>query len=104
MMEEGSAYYVVRKGDMVAVYKTLSDCQAQICSSVCVKFWNYKYQDDCTVMSFAYHILLILEGIYYFGYRFYEMENFYPNKLILPFGDSNTLFMRTPHSFTPLTP
>lgn len=34
-MEEGSDYYVVKKGDMVAVYKTLNDCQAQICSSVC---------------------------------------------------------------------
>ncbi|CAL4933744.1 unnamed protein product [Urochloa decumbens] len=33
-MEEGSDYYVVRKGDVVAVYKNLSDCQAQICSSV----------------------------------------------------------------------
>uniref|UniRef100_A0A0E0M8C8 RNase H type-1 domain-containing protein n=1 Tax=Oryza punctata TaxID=4537 RepID=A0A0E0M8C8_ORYPU len=34
MMEEGSNYYVVRKGEMVAVYKSLNDCQAQICSSV----------------------------------------------------------------------
>uniref|UniRef100_K4AMT4 RNase H type-1 domain-containing protein n=2 Tax=Setaria TaxID=4554 RepID=K4AMT4_SETIT len=33
-MEEGSDYYVLRKGDVVAVYKTLRDCQAQICSSV----------------------------------------------------------------------
>ncbi|TVU30465.1 hypothetical protein EJB05_22090, partial [Eragrostis curvula] len=33
-MEEGSDYYVVRKGGMVAVYSTLSDCQAQICPSV----------------------------------------------------------------------
>ncbi|KAM0915801.1 hypothetical protein ACQ4PT_010565 [Festuca glaucescens] len=33
-MEEGSDYYVVKKGDMVGVYKTLNDCQAQICSSV----------------------------------------------------------------------
>ncbi|XP_071685147.1 uncharacterized protein [Lolium perenne] len=32
-MEEGSDYYVVKKGDMVGVYKTLNDCQAQICSS-----------------------------------------------------------------------
>ncbi|XBJ16300.1 hypothetical protein VPH35_007966 [Triticum aestivum] len=32
-MEEGSDYYVVKKGDMVAVYETLNDCQAQICSS-----------------------------------------------------------------------
>lgn len=33
-MEEGSDYYVVKKGDMVAVYRNLNDCQAQICSSV----------------------------------------------------------------------
>nr|AAK54296.1 putative RNase [Oryza sativa Japonica Group] len=33
-MEEGSNYYLVRKGEMVAVYKSLNDCQAQICSSV----------------------------------------------------------------------
>ncbi|XP_039784094.1 uncharacterized protein LOC120650866 isoform X2 [Panicum virgatum] len=33
-MKEGSDYYVVRKGDVMAVYKTLSECQAQICSSV----------------------------------------------------------------------
>uniref|UniRef100_A0A0E0EYN0 RNase H type-1 domain-containing protein n=1 Tax=Oryza meridionalis TaxID=40149 RepID=A0A0E0EYN0_9ORYZ len=31
-MEEGSDYYLVRKGEMVAVYKSLNDCQAQICS------------------------------------------------------------------------
>ncbi|KAL6641030.1 hypothetical protein ACP70R_019211 [Stipagrostis hirtigluma subsp. patula] len=33
-MQEGSDYYVVRKGDMVSVYKSLYDCQAQISSSV----------------------------------------------------------------------
>ncbi|KAF3328152.1 putative RNase [Carex littledalei] len=33
-MEEGSDYYVVRKGNTVAVYKNLSDCQAQVSSSV----------------------------------------------------------------------
>uniref|UniRef100_A0A0E0BBB9 RNase H type-1 domain-containing protein n=1 Tax=Oryza glumipatula TaxID=40148 RepID=A0A0E0BBB9_9ORYZ len=33
-MEEGSDYYLVRKGEMVAVYKSSNDCQAQICSSV----------------------------------------------------------------------
>jgi viroplasmin and RNaseH domain-containing protein len=51
-MEEGSDYYVVRKGDVVAVYKTLSDCQAQICSSVCVTVWNYKCYDDCICISY----------------------------------------------------
>lgn len=34
MAEEGDAFYVVRKGDVVAVYKNLSDCQAQVSSSV----------------------------------------------------------------------
>ncbi|KAJ3690021.1 hypothetical protein LUZ61_019185 [Rhynchospora tenuis] len=33
-MEEGSEYYVLRKGNTVAVYKSLSDCQAQVSSSV----------------------------------------------------------------------
>ncbi|XP_078173798.1 uncharacterized protein LOC144567524 isoform X1 [Carex rostrata] len=33
-MEEGSDYYVVRKGNTVSVYKNLSDCQAQVSSSV----------------------------------------------------------------------
>ena len=52
VMEEGSDYYVVRKGDVVAVYKTLSDCQAQICSSVCVTVWHYKCYDDCICISY----------------------------------------------------
>ncbi|KAG8088623.1 hypothetical protein GUJ93_ZPchr0010g9655 [Zizania palustris] len=33
-MEEGNDYYLVRKGEAVAVYNTLNDCQAQVCSSV----------------------------------------------------------------------
>ncbi|XP_010273728.1 PREDICTED: uncharacterized protein LOC104609182 isoform X2 [Nelumbo nucifera] len=32
---EKGAFYVVRKGDIVGVYKTLTDCQAQVGSSVC---------------------------------------------------------------------
>lgn len=35
MEREGNAFYVVRKGNMVAVYKSLSDCQAQVSPSVC---------------------------------------------------------------------
>ncbi|XP_039158648.1 uncharacterized protein LOC104419290 isoform X3 [Eucalyptus grandis] len=34
MEEEKNAFYVVRKGDVVGVYKSLSDCQAQVGSSV----------------------------------------------------------------------
>lgn len=32
--EEKNAFFVVRKGDLVGVYKNLSDCQAQVGSSV----------------------------------------------------------------------
>lgn len=35
-MEESNAFYVVRKGNTVAVYKDFNDCQAQVSSSVCV--------------------------------------------------------------------
>ncbi|KAK9064514.1 hypothetical protein SSX86_015896 [Deinandra increscens subsp. villosa] len=33
--EEKNAFFVVRKGDLVGVYKNLNDCQAQVGSSVC---------------------------------------------------------------------
>lgn len=35
MDEESDAFYVVRKGDIVGIYKTLNDCQAQAGTSVC---------------------------------------------------------------------
>ncbi|XP_020579072.1 uncharacterized protein LOC110023808 isoform X2 [Phalaenopsis equestris] len=35
MADESDAFYVVRKGDIVGIYKRLSDCQAQVSSSVC---------------------------------------------------------------------
>ncbi|RZC79769.1 hypothetical protein C5167_042345 [Papaver somniferum] len=35
MEEEKDAFYVVRKGDIVGIYKSLSDCQAQVGNSVC---------------------------------------------------------------------
>lgn len=35
MEEENDAFFVVRKGDVVAVYKNFVDCQAQVGSSVC---------------------------------------------------------------------
>lgn len=35
MEDERNAFYVVRKGDIVGVYKNLTDCQAQVGSSVC---------------------------------------------------------------------
>ncbi|KAJ0986923.1 hypothetical protein J5N97_005279 [Dioscorea zingiberensis] len=35
MEEESKAFYVVRKGDIIGIYKNLSECQAQVSSSVC---------------------------------------------------------------------
>ncbi|KAK1290644.1 hypothetical protein QJS10_CPB18g01818 [Acorus calamus] len=35
MEEEKNAFYVVRKGNMIGVYKSLSDCQDQVSSSIC---------------------------------------------------------------------
>ncbi|KAJ1694339.1 hypothetical protein LUZ63_011037 [Rhynchospora breviuscula] len=32
---KGEAFYVVRKGDIVGVYKSLSECQAQVSASIC---------------------------------------------------------------------
>lgn len=34
MKEENNSFFVVRKGDLVGVYKNFSDCQAQVGSSV----------------------------------------------------------------------
>ncbi|GAA0164018.1 RNA processing factor [Lithospermum erythrorhizon] len=35
MKEEKDAFFVVRKGDLVGVYKTLTECQSQVGTSVC---------------------------------------------------------------------
>lgn len=34
MEDDTNAFYIVRKGDIVGIYKSLSDCQAQVSSSV----------------------------------------------------------------------
>ncbi|KAL8035738.1 hypothetical protein ABFX02_12G116500 [Erythranthe guttata] len=35
MKEDKESFFVVRKGDLVGVYKSLSDCQAQVGTSIC---------------------------------------------------------------------
>ncbi|KAL6547235.1 hypothetical protein OROMI_022956 [Orobanche minor] len=35
MKDDREAFFVVRKGDLVGVYKSLSDCQAQVGTSIC---------------------------------------------------------------------
>nr|GMD24265.1 uncharacterized protein LOC109166315 [Ipomoea batatas]GMD39367.1 uncharacterized protein LOC109166315 [Ipomoea batatas] len=37
MKEERDGFFVVRKGDLIGVYKNLSDCQTQVGSSVLVE-------------------------------------------------------------------
>ncbi|EPS70565.1 hypothetical protein M569_04195, partial [Genlisea aurea] len=35
MKEDKEAFFVVRKGDLIGVYKSLNDCQAQVGTSIC---------------------------------------------------------------------
>lgn len=37
LKEDKDSFFVVRKGDLVGVYKNLSDCQAQVGSSVIIE-------------------------------------------------------------------
>lgn len=48
--KEKEAFFVVRKGDIVGVYKTLSDCQDQVSSSVIL----------LTCPCFQFSILLVI--------------------------------------------
>lgn len=41
MKEDKEAFFVVRKGDIVGVYKSLNECQSQVGSSVCNPIPNY---------------------------------------------------------------
>lgn len=59
MVEEDSdAFYIVRKGDLVGVYKSLSDCQVQVSSSISDPslsvYKGYSLQKD-TEIYFASH-------------------------------------------------
>lgn len=38
MKEEKESFFVVRKGDLIGVYKSLSDCQAQVGTSVITSY------------------------------------------------------------------
>ena len=53
MEQEKDAFFVVRKGDVVGIYDSLSDCQAQVGSSV-ISRWNPKIEcsvDFCLVST-----------------------------------------------------
>lgn len=41
MKDDKEAFFVVRKGDLVGVYKSLSDCQAQVGTSVTTSSLNF---------------------------------------------------------------
>lgn len=41
MKDDREAFFVVRKGDLVGVYKSLSDCQAQVGTSVITASLNF---------------------------------------------------------------
>lgn len=46
MEQEKDAFYVVRKGDIIGVYRSLNDCQAQVGSSVKCLI-EFTVRDDC---------------------------------------------------------
>ncbi|KAM6566578.1 hypothetical protein CsatA_025706 [Cannabis sativa] len=50
MDQEKDAFYVVRKGDVIGVYRNLNDCQAQVGSSICDPpvsvFKGYRLSND----------------------------------------------------------
>ena len=54
MAEEKDAFYVVRKGDVVAIYNSLSDCQAQSGSSVI--FFNLKLKVSDFIFVWKLHV------------------------------------------------
>jgi hypothetical protein len=39
----GEPFYVVRKGDVIGIYKNLADCQAQVSNSVNIFFASFYY-------------------------------------------------------------
>ncbi|KAH0451433.1 hypothetical protein IEQ34_018732 [Dendrobium chrysotoxum] len=46
MDDESDAFYVVRKGDIIGVYKSLSDCQAQVCDPSVSVYKGYALHKD----------------------------------------------------------
>jgi Caulimovirus viroplasmin len=56
MKQESEAFYVVRKGDMIGVYKSLSECQAQVNASVKQLFSTDKIDSHYTVYAFLFSL------------------------------------------------
>ena len=59
-------FYVIRKGDVIGIYKTLSDCQAQVSNSVrtidrhIMTFPSLTTCSDCYCFIFAYDMKCIV--------------------------------------------
>ena len=50
----GDPFYVVRKGDVIGIYKNLADCQAQVSNSVNIffaSFYHFFYLSTCGTLS-----------------------------------------------------
>jgi hypothetical protein len=57
----GEPFYVVRKGDVIGIYKTLSECQAQVGNSVCA-FECRDFPFVAGLLSLTMPLLLLLLG------------------------------------------
>lgn len=54
MEEESKAFYVVRKGDIIGIYKNLDDCQTQVSSSVSLTFiYLFTRTCHCHISNFC---------------------------------------------------
>lgn len=53
--QDEDAFYLVRKGDMIGIYKTLRDCQAQANSSV-------RFYGSFSVLDFFFFCVCVCQG------------------------------------------
>lgn len=64
----GEPFYVVRKGDVIGIYKTLSECQAQVSNSVCA-FEFRDFPSFAFLLWLTMPLLLLLLGSRPFCHR-----------------------------------
>lgn len=70
MGDEKDAFYVVRKGDVIGVYKNLSDLQALLRTSVCFFYLlRFKYFSAFgpKTVSFIVIVSIVLLLFFFFG-------------------------------------
>lgn len=88
------AFYVVRKGDIIGVYKSLSDCQAQTGSSVIfLDFPLSSYNiDSCLSVSKALDVALFLLHVHLLVLVFRWIASWFLTKKTIWYGHAIIIF------------